>query len=111
MLNNKPDINQNTKEVILKAALELDYKPNFLAQSLHKGSTHTIGVIVPDVEHHFFATVLAGTLTGAPVIGLRAILAGRFFFSQIPNPAIETLSPDATALVIVSKNTSTKSRA
>lgn len=73
-LNNKPDINQNTKEVILKAALELDYKPNFLAQSLHKGSTHTIGVIVPDVEHHFFATVLAGIQQVANNTGYRIIV-------------------------------------
>ena len=59
-LNNKSDINQKTKITIIQAANDLDYKPNFLAQSLHKGSTHTIDVIVPDVEHPFFAAVLAG---------------------------------------------------
>lgn len=73
-LNNKPDINQNTKEAILKAALELDYKPNFLAQSLHKGNTYTIGVIVPDVEHPFFATVLAGMQQVANNTGYRIIV-------------------------------------
>ena len=58
-----------------------------------------------------FATVFAGTFTGAPVAGFLAILAGRYFFSHTPNPAIVTLSPEATAVVMVSKNTSTKSSA
>jgi transcriptional regulator with XRE-family HTH domain len=53
-LNDKYDVNPETKRAILQAAAELDYKPNFLAQSLHKGRTHTIGVIVPDVEYPFF---------------------------------------------------------
>lgn len=59
-LNDKSDINPDTKKAILQAALELDYRPNLLAQSLHKGKTNTIGVIIPDVEHPFFAKVLAG---------------------------------------------------
>ncbi|NBA88628.1 substrate-binding domain-containing protein [Emticicia sp. CRIBPO] len=59
-LNDKSDINPDTKKAILQAAMELDYRPNLLAQSLHKGKTNTIGVIIPDVEHPFFAKVLAG---------------------------------------------------
>lgn len=73
-LNNKSDINQKTKDTIIQAAIDLDYKPNFLAQSLHKGSTHTIGVIVPDVEHPFFAAVLAGIQQVANNTGYRIIV-------------------------------------
>lgn len=73
-LNNKTDINPKTKDAIIQAALDLDYKPNFLAQSLHKGSTHTIGVIIPDVEHPFFAAVLAGIQQVASNTGYRIIV-------------------------------------
>ncbi|GAB2612841.1 LacI family DNA-binding transcriptional regulator [Emticicia sediminis] len=73
-LNNKTDINPKTKDAIIQAALDLDYKPNFLAQSLHKGSTHTIGVIIPDVEHPFFAAVLAGIQQVANNTGYRIIV-------------------------------------
>ncbi|GGD52322.1 LacI family transcriptional regulator [Emticicia aquatilis] len=73
-LNNKSDINQKTKDAIIQAAIDLDYKPNFLAQSLNKGSTHTIGVIVPDVGHPFFASVLAGIQQVANNTGYRIIV-------------------------------------
>src|SRR4029077_3914270 len=44
----------------------------------------------------------AGTLTDAPVAGLRAVRSGRTAFSNTPNPVIYTLSPLATAAWIVS---------
>ncbi len=59
-LNDKSDINPETKKAIITAAKVLDYQPNFLAKSLHGGKTNTIGVILPDVVHPFFARVLAG---------------------------------------------------
>lgn len=59
-LNDKTDINLETKKAILEAAKELDYHPNLLAKSLHDGKTNIIGVILPDVVHPFFARVLAG---------------------------------------------------
>lgn len=73
-LNNKSDISQKTKDAIIQAAIELDYKPNFLAQSLNKGSTHTISVIIPDVGHPFFAAVLAGIQQVANNTGYRIIV-------------------------------------
>lgn len=58
-LNDKPDISQHTRKTVLEAAILLDYKPNLLAQSLNKGKTNTIGVVIPNVELPFFATALA----------------------------------------------------
>lgn len=59
-LNDKFDINPNTKKLVNQAAIDLDYKPNLIAQSLHKGYSHIIGVVVPDIEHPYFAKMLAG---------------------------------------------------
>jgi LacI family transcriptional regulator len=72
-LNGKSDINQATKEAILKAAHELDYKPNLLAQSLHAGKTSTIGVVVPDIGHPYFAKILSGMQKVAMDSGYRVI--------------------------------------
>src|SRR5215469_16553089 len=41
-------------------------------------------------------TDVFGTLTAAPVAGLRAVRAGRTCFSNTPNPEMATLSPLAT---------------
>ncbi len=58
-LNDKSDISQHTRKTVLEAATLLNYKPNLLAQSLNKGKTNTIGVVIPNVELPFFATALA----------------------------------------------------
>ena len=54
-LNNKGYVKSKTKELILAKALEMGYSPNFLASSLKRGATKTIGVIVFDLYNPFFA--------------------------------------------------------
>jgi LacI family transcriptional regulator len=73
-LNKSSEINENTRREILKVANELDYRPILLAQSLHRGETHTIGVVVPDIQRPFFAGVLACIQQVATEAGYRVII-------------------------------------
>lgn len=73
-LNNSTEINDNTRTEILRIANELDYRPNFLAQSLNRGETHTIGVIIPDIQRPFFAGVVAGIQKVATEAGYRVMI-------------------------------------
>lgn len=59
-LHDHPDISDKTKQKVIKAAEEYGYQPNPIAQSLKKQSSKTIGVIVPEIRHNFFATVISG---------------------------------------------------
>ncbi len=54
------DVNQETKNRILSLAAELNYKPNFNATGLAKGSTHNIGVVLPFITNYYFSTVITG---------------------------------------------------
>ncbi|SDX38253.1 LacI family DNA-binding transcriptional regulator [Paenibacillus sp. CF384] len=54
-LNNRPGINEATREKIMKVAGELGYRPHFLAQSLVKGETKTLGVVLFDVYNRIFS--------------------------------------------------------
>src|SRR5688500_15575016 len=54
------DVNQETKEKVLALATELNYKPNFNATGLAKGSTHNLGVILPFITNYYFSTVITG---------------------------------------------------
>lgn len=47
-------ISDSTREAIMEAAKEIKYRPNILAQSLRMKRTHTIGLIVPDIQNPFF---------------------------------------------------------
>lgn len=73
-LNRNSDINTTTRNIIIQKANDLGYKPNFLARSLIKGKTLTIGIIVPNVELPFFATVLAKIQEIALNTGYRIIV-------------------------------------
>jgi len=59
-LNNSNYVNENTKQLILKTAAELNYKRNTLASNLRKGQSKTIGIVVPRINQNFFANVIAG---------------------------------------------------
>ncbi|MER0438759.1 substrate-binding domain-containing protein [Emticicia sp. W12TSBA100-4] len=73
-LNNSSEINENTRQEIIRVANELDYRPNLLAQSLHRGETHTIGVVIPDIQRPFFAGVVAGIQQVASEAGYRVMI-------------------------------------
>ncbi len=47
-------ISDKTRLAILQAAESLNYRPNILARSLRLRRTHTVGLIVPDIQNPFF---------------------------------------------------------
>lgn len=67
VLNDAPSakhIPQQTRQRILAAARQLDYRPNFFARSLRKRRTHTIGVIAEAIGEPYGAGVIAGIESG-----------------------------------------------
>ncbi|NLJ70113.1 MAG: LacI family transcriptional regulator [Clostridiaceae bacterium] len=54
-LNNKADVNPETRKMIVELAEEMGYRPNVIAQSLVTQRTNHIALIVPDVSNPFFA--------------------------------------------------------
>ena len=61
VLNNRPSkISQETRELVLKTAQELCYRPNQLAVGLIKKRTKTIGLILSDIRNSFFSTLAKG---------------------------------------------------
>ena len=59
-LKDHPDISDETKQKVKKLAEKLKYKPNTIALSLKSNRSHIIGIIVPQIVHHFFSTVISG---------------------------------------------------
>jgi LacI family transcriptional regulator len=56
-LRGHPDIAEATRKRVLKRMEELHYQPNFAARALITGRSWTIGLVVPDLLHPFFAHV------------------------------------------------------
>ncbi len=59
-LKNHPDISKRTKKAVQELANILGYKPNEIALSLRTSKTNIIGLIIPEIEHHFFSSVING---------------------------------------------------
>lgn len=59
-LKNSDEISRDTKDKVQAFAKLYNYKPNNIAISLKNKRTKNIGVIIPDIVHHFFTTVFRG---------------------------------------------------
>ena len=59
-MRNHPAISKKTQMLVQKYAKAHKYKPNLLALQLRTNKNNTIGVIVPEIVHYFFSTVLDG---------------------------------------------------
>jgi len=63
VLNNAPlaaAIPEATRQRIIKAAQELDYRPDLYARYLFTGRSDTVAVMVPEIGEGFSASILAG---------------------------------------------------
>lgn len=59
-LKDNKDISQENREKVQAFAKFYNYRPNSVALSLKNRRTKTIGVIIPEIVHHYFAKVISG---------------------------------------------------
>ena len=59
-LQNNPTISDDTRLRVNKLAKKIGYYPDALAKSLKNKKSYTIGVIVPEISHFFFSSVIDG---------------------------------------------------
>ena len=91
VLRGNADIGETTRRRVLKRMKELNYQPNMLARGLASGRTYTVGLVVPDLVHPFFAE-FAKSLGGALRTSKRAlILASSEEDPEVEQQEIRTL--------------------
>src|SRR5215472_5021764 len=94
---------------VVRAAVPPRFGPVELAAALRRPRLGAFTMALKSAPARNLGTDVLGTLTAAPVAGLRAVRAARTCFSNTPNPVIETLSPRATVSWIVSSTALTAS--
>ncbi|WP_209748417.1 MULTISPECIES: LacI family DNA-binding transcriptional regulator [Micrococcaceae] len=73
-LGNYGAVSDDVRERVLAAAEELSYRPNELARSMNTGKSHTIGVVVGDIENPHFGLATRGITDTAKKSGYNVIL-------------------------------------
>lgn len=73
-LKNYPDVSAKTRKAVLDLANSLQYTPNSFAVNLRTKESRTIGLIIPEVVHHFFSNVINGIIAEAEKNGYLVII-------------------------------------
>lgn len=73
-LNDKYGVKHSTRERVVAAARELNYRPNAIARGLITRRTRTIGLVIPDLRNPFFPEVAAGIEAAAEECGYSVLL-------------------------------------
>ena len=73
-LKNYPDVSEKTRKAVVALADELNYTPNSFAVNLRTKESKTIGLIIPEVVHHFFSNVINGIIAEAEKKGYLVII-------------------------------------
>lgn len=75
VLNNASTVKNTTRTRVMKAIEELKYHPNLHARTLAGGKSHTIGVIVSNMENPFFFDVYKAVESDAHASGYEVVVA------------------------------------
>ena len=103
VLRNKPGVGEITRKRVLKRVRELNYRPNMLARGLASGKSYTVGLIVPDLVHTFFAELAKGVSAGLRKDSYQLILASAGEEPELEQQEIEhLLARGVDALLIAS---------
>lgn len=72
-LKDYPDVSKKTRKLVRETASMLNYKPNSFAVNLRTKESKTIGLIIPEIVHHFFSSVIKGIISQAEKKGYLVI--------------------------------------
>ncbi|WOD42868.1 LacI family DNA-binding transcriptional regulator [Hwangdonia lutea] len=101
-LNNSSRVTEKTKIKILEKAEELGYQRNALASNLRKRVTNTIGVVVPRISRHFFASVIQGVEETAYLAGYNVLICQSLEQLERETKITETLVANRVDGVLIS---------
>lgn len=89
-LRDSVEISEETRKKIKAFAKLYNYKPNNIALSLKNRKTRTIGIVLPEIVHDFFATVIGGIEEVANKKGYNVIicLSNNSFDREVMNMEI-----------------------
>ncbi len=106
-LHDHPRISKATKKRVQELAEQLDYIPNQIALNLLQKRTNTIGVIVPRIRYHLYATAISGMEKEAEKEGFNIIICQSAESFEREQAIIQELMHTRIAGFIVSLSSAT----
>lgn len=108
-LRNHPDISVDTRIKVKETAEKLGYRPNLVARSLTSSKSKTIGLIIPKIAHHFFASVVESIYKTAFENGYEVIIGVSHEDEKLEKKHLETMLQMRVDGLLVSVTENTRS--
>ncbi len=107
-LKDHPAISTTTKKTVQELAETLGYEPNAVALSLRSSKSNNIGLIIPEIVHYFFSTVISGIEDVANDAGYHVIIcqSNESYAREVKNVQALLSSRIEGLILSISKETS-----
>lgn len=99
-------VSETTRERVEQAAKKLDYRPNPTARGLRVGRTTTLGLLVPDLENPFFASITKAVQSRARTSGYVVLIADSDEDASQELELVSMLAAQVDGLVLASPRSS-----
>jgi DNA-binding LacI/PurR family transcriptional regulator len=96
----------HTRQQVIDKARELGYAPNNSARGLSTGRKGTLGLVVPDLENPYFASVTKGVQARALAAGYSVFVADSDEDSHVERELVNKLKPQVDGLILCSSRMS-----
>lgn len=103
-LNDKHDINTDTKKIIKDFAVKINYKPNKNALALRASKSYIIAIIVPQINDTLYSELLYDMQRSASKIGYRIMLFQSFEEISKVQECLEDVNDGSVDAAIVLSN-------
>lgn len=99
----KPEVvRASTRELVMSAVRQLDYQPDAAARALASGRTHTVGCVIPTLDHAIFARSTQAMQTTLARAGYQLLVASYEYDPVIEFEVVRVLQQRGVdALVLV----------
>ncbi len=100
-------VSASTRMLVERKALEMGYERNLLASSLRKGTSDTVGLIVPRVNRLFFSNVISGVEAMLNPSGYNLIICQSHERAEDERRAVMTLMRNQVSGILISHSLET----
>lgn len=108
VLNERPDVKEETRDKVNAAIEELGYSPNIVARGLVLKRSHVLGFIVPDITNPSFPELARGIVSRARKYGYSVMFYDTNHDRRVEKEAIKLLRSKQVDGIILSFNEANK---
>lgn len=101
VMANSDKVTAARRDHVLAVAAELGYRPHALARSLATGTSHMLGVVVPNLSNPYFYDVIRGIGRASAQDGYRMVVSDSMESAEHEQTLVEDLLRYVDALVLV----------